>query len=234
MRFLHLGSPAVQGSMRLSQPFDIHLEYVQRMMGWLLFADLEKINQLHVMQLGLGAAALTKFCHHHLGTQTTAIELNPSVIQACRESFNLPANSQQLQVITANAADVIWQDTWLGQIDVLQIDLYDQDAAKPVLNTDTFYRQCKELLTPHGCMVVNIFGHDCNQHDSVQTIKTAFGTSELWRFQPTTAGNTIVLAFKESRELNTQQLRDQAQVIQNRWRLPALQWLSVLTLLSRE
>ena len=33
MRFLHLGTPAVQGSMKLSKPFDIHLEYLQRMMG---------------------------------------------------------------------------------------------------------------------------------------------------------------------------------------------------------
>jgi hypothetical protein len=42
MRFLHLGSPAVQGSMKLSKPFDIHLEYQQRMMAWLLFVDLAK------------------------------------------------------------------------------------------------------------------------------------------------------------------------------------------------
>ena len=41
MRFLHLGSPAVQGSMKLSKPFEIHLEYQQRMMAWLLFTDLE-------------------------------------------------------------------------------------------------------------------------------------------------------------------------------------------------
>ena len=34
VRYLHLGTPWVQGSMRIRDPFDIDLEYVQRMMGW--------------------------------------------------------------------------------------------------------------------------------------------------------------------------------------------------------
>ena len=38
VRYLHLGTEWVQGSMKLDAPFDIELEYVQRMMAWLLFA----------------------------------------------------------------------------------------------------------------------------------------------------------------------------------------------------
>ena len=37
VRHLHLGTPWIQGSMRVAAPFDIELEYVQRMMAWLLF-----------------------------------------------------------------------------------------------------------------------------------------------------------------------------------------------------
>ena len=44
VRYLHLGTPWVQGSMKINKPFDIHLEYVQRMMGWLLFAELDKVR----------------------------------------------------------------------------------------------------------------------------------------------------------------------------------------------
>jgi len=72
MRFLHLGTPAVQGSMKISKPFEIHLDYVQRMMAWLLFANLDRVSHLRAMQLGLGAASLTKFCYSHLHMQTTA------------------------------------------------------------------------------------------------------------------------------------------------------------------
>ena len=39
IRFLHLGTEWVQGSMLVDAPFDIELEYVQRMMAGLLFMD---------------------------------------------------------------------------------------------------------------------------------------------------------------------------------------------------
>ena len=39
VRCLHLGTEWVQGSMLIDQPYDIELEYVQRMMAWLLFDD---------------------------------------------------------------------------------------------------------------------------------------------------------------------------------------------------
>ena len=62
VRYLHLGTPWVQGSMMMDKPFDIHLDYVQRMMAWLLFVPLERVASLQAMQLGLGAASLTKWC----------------------------------------------------------------------------------------------------------------------------------------------------------------------------
>jgi spermidine synthase len=103
MRFLHLGTPAVQGSMKLSKPFDIHLEYVQRMMAWLLFTELNQVQHMRAMQLGLGAASLTKFCHHHLGMHTTAVELNPQVIDTCRRWFSLPKDDDRLSVVVSDA-----------------------------------------------------------------------------------------------------------------------------------
>ena len=89
VRYLHLGTEWVQGSMLLDEPFDIELEYVQRMMVWLLFATPRR-SRRHAMQLGLGAGALTKFCYRKLRMKTTAIELNPQVVAACRLWFKLP------------------------------------------------------------------------------------------------------------------------------------------------
>jgi len=106
VRYLHLGTPWVQGSMHIDKPFDIELEYVQRMMAWMLFVDPDRIAHLHAMQLGLGAAALTKFCHKHLRMKTTAIELNPQVIAACRLWFKLPADTAKLNVVLGDAAEV--------------------------------------------------------------------------------------------------------------------------------
>ena len=39
VRHLHLGTPWIQGSMRVAEPFEIELQYVQRMMAWLLFVE---------------------------------------------------------------------------------------------------------------------------------------------------------------------------------------------------
>ena len=36
--------------------------------------------------------ALTKFCRKTLGMRTTAVELNPQVVAACRGWFKLPAD----------------------------------------------------------------------------------------------------------------------------------------------
>jgi spermidine synthase len=228
MRFLHLGTPAVQGSMKISKPFEIHLEYVQRMMAWLLLTDLDRVSHMHAMQLGLGAASLTKFCYSHLHMQTTAVELNPHVVETCRLWFHLPDNNAKLQVVLGDAGEVIGQDLWHEKIDILQVDLYDQDAARPVLDTEDFYRDCHRALTHDGCMTVNLFGRDARYDASLKKITAVFGPDAVWAFKPTTAGNTIVLAFRQARMWDPQALLSQAQTIQARWPLPATAWLKVL------
>lgn len=228
MRFLHLGTPWVQGSMKISQPFHIHLEYVQRMMGWLLFADLDQVHHLKCMQLGLGAAALTKFCHIQLGMSTTAVELNPQVIATCRQWFNLPNDNPKLQVLQADAAEIASQMRWHGTIDVLQVDLYDQEAAYPVLDNEAFYGDCKKLLTSSGCMAINLYGRDANLENSIKKIANVFGKRTLWAFKPTPAGNTVVLAFQNPRVFDKATLHTQAKMIRARWPLPTEKWAKTL------
>src|SRR3954466_6953161 len=76
VRFLHLGTSWVQGAMRLAKPAHIELEYVQMMMMWMLFIERPR----RIVQLGLGSAALTKFCYQRFpGAQVAVAELNPNV-----------------------------------------------------------------------------------------------------------------------------------------------------------
>lgn len=227
MRFLHLGTPWVQGSMKISKPFEIHLDYVQRMMAWMLFVDLSQIKSLQAMQLGLGAGALTKFCHHHLGMTTTAVELNPEVISTCKQWFNLPEEDDRLQIVLGDAAQVIQQNTWQQKIDVLQVDLYDHEAARPVLDSEDFYQDCRQLLTDNGCMAVNLYGRESNFEQSLKNITRVFGDGCVWAFKPTKAGNTIVLAFLKQRTLDKATLSTNAQKIEKLWPLPATQWVKI-------
>src|SRR5688500_1350341 len=110
--------------MLLDKPFDIELEYVQRMMAWLLFVEPGSVAGRHAMQLGLGAGSLTKFCYRKLRMRTTAIELNPQVIAACRLWFKLPADDARLSVILGDAAEVAAHEHLRGSVDALQVDLY--------------------------------------------------------------------------------------------------------------
>ncbi|HZY20161.1 MAG TPA: spermidine synthase [Ramlibacter sp.] len=227
IRYLHLGTEWVQGSMRLDEPFEIHLEYVQRMMAWLLFVEPASVARRHAMQLGLGAASLTKFCHRKLRMKTTAIELNPQVVAACRLWFKLPRDDSRLSVVLGDAAEVAAHEHWRGQVDALQVDLYDHEAAAPVLDSEAFYADCRRLLTEDGCMTVNLFGRSSSYERSLARIRAAFGAEAVWAFRPTREGNTVVLALRTPQIPVRGELAARADEIRDRWGLPAPKWLRV-------
>ena len=229
VRYLHLGSEWVQGSMRLDSPFDIHLEYVQRMMAWLLFMETSSVPERHSMQLGLGAGSLTKFCFKKLKIKTTAIEINPQVIAACKLWFKVPNDTKLLSVILGDAEEVVSHELWRGKIDALQVDLYDQEAAAPVLDSYDFYANCKILLTEDGVMSVNLFGKDSHFDQSLAKIQDAFKGGKVWCFKPTKEGNTVVLAQKTSVHHPPSELISRAEHIRAQWGLPAHKWLKVLS-----
>lgn len=227
VRSLHLGSAWIQGSMRMDAPYEIELEYVQRMMAWLLFVAPASVAKRHAMQLGLGAGALTKFCRKKLRMRTTAIELNPQVVHACRGWFKLPADDDRLQVVVADAAQEIRQARWIGTVDALQVDLYDDDAAGPVLDSEDFYRDCRAVLTEDGSMTVNLFGRSSSYALSLARICATFGEEAVWAFKPTREGNTVVFAQRAPAVFERAALQARAETIQTRWALPAAKWLKV-------
>ena len=227
VRHLHLGTPWIQGSMRVAEPFEIELQYVQRMMAWLLFVEPASVTKRHAMQLGLGAGAITKFCHKKLRLCTTAIELNPQVLAVCRQWFKLPPDGPKLRVVLADAAEEIRNPMWLGTVDALAVDLYDHEAAAPVLDSPDFYADCRALLTEDGCMTVNLFGRASSFERSLKSMASAFGEDALWAFKPTREGNTVVLAQRTPSRPKRTELAARAEAIQARWDLPSAKWLRV-------
>ena len=227
VRHLHLGTPWIQGSMRVDDPFALELEYVQRMMAWLLFVEPTSVTKRHAMQLGLGAGAITKFCHKKLRLCATAIELNPQVLAVCRQWFKLPPDGAKLRVVLADAAEEIKNPMWQGTVDALAVDLYDHEAAAPVLDSPDFYADCRALLTEDGCMTVNLFGRASSFERSLKSMASAFGEDALWAFKPTREGNTVVLAQRTPSRPKRTELAARAEAIQARWDLPSAKWLRV-------
>ncbi|MDL2284921.1 fused MFS/spermidine synthase [Oxalobacter sp. OttesenSCG-928-P03] len=220
---LHLGTEWIQGAMRMNNPVEIVLEYIQQMMMWMLF----KNQPQHVVQLGLGSASLTKFCYHTFPeAKVTAIEINPNIIDICRESFYLPKNDKRLNVIEADAMDYVRSQRRKNQIDILQVDLYDENAREPAIDTPEFYQACADCLTPDGMMTVNIFGADSDRHKSLEAIYNAFD-AVIW--MPEVHGaNIVALAFKKAPGIAFSELYDRADIIRLETGLLAKRWVDGL------
>jgi spermidine synthase len=228
VRYLHLGTVWVQGAMRIRKPDALELEYIQRMMVWTLLRPTAQVARGQAVQLGLGAAAITRFCHGVMKLRTTAVEINPTVIGVCRAFFRLPDDGARLKVLQMNAQDYVADPERADSVQVLCVDLYDHDAASPVLDSAEFYRGCAQLLADDGVMTVNLFGRDASFERSARRIQAAFPDGEVFALRPTREGNTIVAAIKRGRLPEREELAARAEQIETRYGLPARKWLRMM------
>lgn len=223
LRSLHFGTPAVQGAMRVSRPDDIELEYVQQMMMWLLFRDAAR----HIVQLGLGAASLTKFCHRRLAPSgVTAVEIDREVIDTCRRHFCLAPDDERLTVLNMDAWNYISDFARRRSIDVLQVDLYDARAHSPVLGSEAFYAACARSLAADGIMTVNLYCDWPEHLDHIRRMEAAF-EAVAW-LPEVHDGNIVAIAFKQAPAVDFERLYERAHRIRTQHGLPAETWVTGL------
>jgi len=228
VRYLHLGSPWVQGAMRIRKPQMVELVYVQRMLASLLWLPTEAMGEGLAVQLGLGAGALTRFTAQALGMPTTVVEINREVVEVNARWFHLPP---QAEVVVGDARD------WLMQAEpdsvrLLHVDLYDQDAAAPVLDDAPFYAACRHVLEQTGGLFsVNLFGRHASFSRSIALVAEAFGADQVWSLTPTREGNTVVVAGRGVIVPGRDELAARAEAIERRFGtlgLPARKWLRMV------
>ena len=221
VRFLHFGTEWVQGAMRLRKPDWLELEYAQQMMAWMLFLD----APTHLVQLGLGTAALTKFCYRHFPqARVTAIELNPAVIAICSSMFKLPPPDERLQILEMDALDYVNDPHHRASIDVLQIDLYDATAKGPVLESTEFYQACADCLHADGMLTVNLFGDHPSFKRNLKAMQFVF--DDVICLPEVHEGNVVALAFKQRPQIDFNELYALAVGIDQTTRLPAKSWVN--------
>ena len=227
VRYLHLGTIWIQGGMRIKKPQVVEIDYVQRMLASLLWLPTESLGEGLAVQLGLGAGAITRFTARQLRMATTVVEINPQVIDVNAAWFHLP---DSVDIVRGDAAD------WLAQAEpasvrLLHVDLYDHEAAAPVLDDVDFYAACRRVLEDGGVMSVNLFGRHASFHDSIARIAAAFGADQVWSLRPTREGNTVVVAGRGVVVPAREVLSDRAAVIEQRFGalgLPARKWLRMV------
>jgi spermidine synthase len=237
VRFLHFGTWWVQGAMRINKPDFIELEYAQQMMAGLLFLDpndkrLSQHNKktnhqpFHMVQLGLGTGALTKFAHKAFPkAKITAIDLNPAVIVAARVMFNLPPPNKNLEIIQGDALKYVTTKKNSDSIDLLQVDLYDATARGPALSSPEFYQGCYDSLKSPGVMTVNLFGNHKSFKTNIKNICNAFNDRVLV-FHQVHDCNVVAMAFKGPHlEVDWKDIKARAEYLEKKYKLPTKAWV---------
>lgn len=191
MRYLHFGSPWVQGAMRIARPWSLELEYTREMMMALVVHPGEEWPA-SVLQVGLGCGSITKFLYRHRpGAKVTVVEIEPQVVAAARQFFKLPEESARLRIEIGDGHD--YMATHERAFDLIAVDGFDDKGRSGMLDTVPFYLNARRRLTRRGIMAVNLLDRRRGVAPSVGRIREAFDDRVLV-LPPCEAGNTVALA----------------------------------------
>ena len=226
-RYLHFGSPWIQGAMKVGRPFELVLEYPRKSMAGGR-CD-QKAGQ--VVEWGLGGALLTKFCWEYTEVRIDVTEVSPKDVMSAQQWFKCPMPDDRLDIHLADAKECIAARKDFNPCDWLQVDIYDEQARGPVYDDVDFYRLCRHAMNKKGSVAsFNLFGSRFDK--SFQAINEAFAARTLV-MPEIDEGNRVVLAFAgEKLEMTVDELYERAQMLRSRWKLGCIRWVNGLKALN--
>ncbi|GAB3263014.1 class I SAM-dependent methyltransferase [Chitinimonas naiadis] len=190
IRSLHLGSEAIQSSMRVRDPYELVLGYSRCMFAFLLFREVPKDAVL----IGLGGGSITKFFHRYMPTtRTVTVELLPQIVSVARSMFFLPPDDERLQVVIGDGASYI--ENLSQPVDIILLDAFGPTGIAEALSTEDFFGRCREQLTQDGVLLVNLWGSDPKFGAYVDRLTRAFDGLVLC-LPARQRGNVTALCFK--------------------------------------
>jgi spermidine synthase len=191
VRYLHFGSPWVQGAMRIARPWSLELEYTREMMMPLVLRD-DRAWPGSVLQVGLGSASLTRFLHRHRPRAAlTVVEISPDVVAASRQFFKLPEESRQLRIEIADGHDFLAASD--AQYDLILVDAFDEKGRSGMVESVPFYLNCRARIAEGGFVAVNFLDRRKGAKACIDRLRKAFDHRVLV-LPPCEAGNTVALA----------------------------------------
>jgi spermidine synthase len=206
VRFLHFGSEWVQGAMRIARPWSLELEYTRELMLALALRPDPQWPKT-VLQVGLGAASVTKFLYRHRpDCRQTIVEINPAVVPVAKQMFKLPDDPQRIDIQIADG--VKWMHETRGRFDLIIVDGYDHHARFGGLGNQEFYRDCRARLSKRGVLALNLFGRARGYSRQITGLTEAF-SGRVLPLPANDEGNAIAFAFTGERvTLDARKLSD--------------------------
>ncbi|QJR14876.1 Polyamine aminopropyltransferase [Usitatibacter palustris] len=191
VRYLHFGSPLVQGAMRIARPYALELEYTRDMMLPLLLRGSARWPS-SVLQVGLGSGSITKFLHRYRPeARLVVVELHEDVVDIARNYFKLPEEGPKLRIELAEGFDYLARQR--KPFDWIIVDGFDGDGHAGALDSASFYHSVRAHLTEQGMLSVNLVGKRVNQRAARDRISNAF-EERLVSMERDGDGNSIVVA----------------------------------------
>ena len=189
VRYLQFDPHWIQGAMRLSSPWSLELDYTREMMMALLLHR-KRGWPGSVLQIGLGAASITKFLHRYFPkTKLDVVEIDPEVVLNAWQFFEMPPESDRLRIEIADGYQ--YMATTRKRFDLILVDGFDARGRAGKLHSFPFYRLCRSRLSSDGMMVTNLLSHVREKPDA-DTIRKAFDDRVL--MLPPCDANTVVIA----------------------------------------
>ena len=219
-RSLYFGNGPVQGRMLLSDPYRLALTYTQAMAAFLLFRDAPRSS----LQIGLGAASLTKFLWQALpACRIDVVEYSAEVVDIARRFFHMPDDAR-VRVHIGEGASFIQRPERAGyahQYELILVDAYNAAGMAGPIGEEAFFVACRDRLLDEGILVINLWNGRTDGYEAVLARIDAAFEGRLLCLPVEGKGNVAVLAFNRSAVLPaTQALRDRARALEMRYDLP--------------
>jgi spermidine synthase len=190
VRYLQFNPHWIQGAMRLSRPWSLELDYTREMMMALLLRPGRGWPR-SVLQVGLGAASITRFLHRNFPrAKLEVVELDPEVVLNAWQFFRLPEESAHLRIEIGDG--YIYMEKARRRFDLILVDGFDANGRAGRLHSLPFYRMCRSRLASGGMMVTNLLSRGRHAKPGADPIRKAFDDRVL--VLPPCDANTVVVA----------------------------------------
>lgn len=160
-------------------------------------------TDLRVLVIGLATGTIPRQLRHFYpeGLEVTGVEIDPEVVEAGHEYFDLPRDAEWLDIRVADGRVFLNQQPAGPRYDLIVIDAFSQEYYIPFhLATEEAFREAKSLLREGGILAMNVASYQIDSRllEAIEkTVANVFGRA--WRVDVRGYPNWMVFAMKDAK-----------------------------------